>query len=484
MPRLSSRRVVHAAIVVSWAAMMTLLLYRHYGPPPKAIIASSASLPRGIFGERWMGIYFNHKKIGYASREFSKSIGGYSISQRMKMRLGIMGSQKDIELETSARLGRDLALNSFFLSLKADSNMTATGTVEGRNLHVSIETAGTRTEADVPLKERPVLDLAIVPGMLRDGLAVGKRYTMSVLDPSTLGREEMSLEVVGREKITVMDKDIDAIKIKGSAGSGTLSLWITGTGEVLKEESPMGFVLVAEEREEAMKVPSSAPDITGRIAVPFNMKLPDTVRYLRVKLSGIDLRDFDINGSGQSLKGDILEVRQEDLKENTGVLTGGAGPESQYLADTISIQSKDLAIMAAAKAVVKNEKDRIGAGRLICSWVYRNVRKEPSMTVPVATRILKTMRGDCNEHATLYVALARAAGIPSRIALGLVYRNGFFYYHAWPEIYAKGWVAVDPTLGQFPADAAHIRLITGDFEKQARIAAAIGKIRVEGLEYR
>jgi hypothetical protein len=483
MPRLSFRRAVHAAIVISWAVMMILLLYRHYGPPPKAVVASSASLPGGIFGERWTGIYYNDKKIGYASRTFKKSIDGYLISERMKMRLRVMGSQKDIEFETSAHLGPDLGLNSFFLSLKADSNMTARGTVEGRNLHVSIDTAGTRSEANISLKERPVLDLAIVPGMFRDGLAVGKRYAMSVFDPSTLGREEMSLEVVGRERITVMDKDIDTIKITGSAGSGTLSLWVTDTGEILREESPLGFVLVAERSEEAMKGLSSAPDITGRIAVSFNMKLPDNVRYLRVKLSGIDLRDFDINGGRQSLNGDLLEVRQEDLKERAGVRRGGTGPESEYLRDTIFIQSKNPAIIAAAKAIVKNEQDRIRAGRLICSWVYRNVRKEPSITVPVAAEVLKTMRGDCNEHTTLYVALARAAGIPSRIALGLVYRNGFFYYHAWPEIYAKGWVAVDPTFGQFPADAAHIRLITGDFDKQARIAAAIGKIKVEGLEY-
>jgi transglutaminase-like putative cysteine protease len=73
--------------------------------------------------------------------------------------------------------------------------------------------------------------------------------------------------------------------------------------------------------------------------------------------------------------------------------------------------------------------------------------------VPVAAEVLRRMSGDCNEHTALYVALARAAGIPSRVALGLVYEDGFFCYHAWPEIYAGRWIAVDPTLGQFPADA-------------------------------
>jgi hypothetical protein len=123
MPRLSLRKAVHAAIVISWAVMMTLLLYRHYGPSSKTISVSCASLPRGIFGERWMGIYFNDKKNGYATRTFRKSADGYSLSQRMALRLGIMGSQKDMELEPSAVPGTDLGLNSCFLKLKADSNI-------------------------------------------------------------------------------------------------------------------------------------------------------------------------------------------------------------------------------------------------------------------------------------------------------------------------------------------------------------------------
>ena len=70
------------------------------------------------------------------------------------------------------------------------------------------------------------------------------------------------------------------------------------------------------------------------------------------------------------------------------------------------------------------------------------------------------------------------------MALGLVYREGSFYYHAWPEIFIGRWIAVDPTLGQFPADAAHIRLISGDIGAQMRILGVIGKIKIEGIEYR
>jgi hypothetical protein len=362
--------------------------------------------------------------------------------------------------------------------------MTVRGTVEGRNLHVTLQTAGARSEENIRLKERPVLDPAIVPAIFREGLTVGKSYTLSVFDPSTLGSQKMTLEVVGKEKIAVMNKEVEAIRIKGSAGGNTLSFRVTDKGEVLREESPAGFVLLAEGRQEAIRGLSSSPDITDSSAVPFNMRLPDNTRYLEVRLSGINLQDFDIDGGRQRLRGNILEITRENLKDEAGGRREKTGSGSKYLRSTMFLQSTDPAVVAAAKKIVKDETDRIRAARLIWSWVYRNLRKEPSITVPLATEVLKSMKGDCNEHTVLYVALARAAGIPARIALGLVYENGSFYYHAWPEIYAKKWIAVDPTLGQFPADAAHIRLITGDFDQQARIAAAIGRIKIEGLEYR
>ena len=152
--------------------------------------------------------------------------------------------------------------------------------------------------------------------------------------------------------------------------------------------------------------------------------------------------------------------------------------------DTMFIQSKDPEIIFMSKEIVKDEKDALKKARLLYGWIYRNIGKTPAITIPMATEVLKSRRGDCNEHTTLYTALARAAGIPTRIALGLMYKSGYFYYHAWPEIFIEQWIAIDPTLGQFPADAAHIRITTGDINKQMQIPAVIGKIRIDGLEYR
>jgi transglutaminase-like putative cysteine protease len=108
--------------------------------------------------------------------------------------------------------------------------------------------------------------------------------------------------------------------------------------------------------------------------------------------------------------------------------------------------------------------------------------------------VLRTKVGDCNEHTALYVAMARALGLPARIAVGMVYVHGAFYYHAWPEVYIEAgpsgagraptglWLPVDPTLNEFPADATHLRLARGGLDKQAAILPLIGRLRMTILD--
>ena len=114
--------------------------------------------------------------------------------------------------------------------------------------------------------------------------------------------------------------------------------------------------------------------------------------------------------------------------------------------------------------------------------------KTPTISVPSAREVLRTRVGDCNEHTALYVALARAVGIPTRINVGLAWVLGAFYYHAWPEVYLEEpdgrglWLPVDPTFNQFPADATHVRLLRGGLDRQAAILPLIGKVKLAVLD--
>jgi transglutaminase-like putative cysteine protease len=91
---------------------------------------------------------------------------------------------------------------------------------------------------------------------------------------------------------------------------------------------------------------------------------------------------------------------------------------------------------------------------------------------------LQNRVGDCNEHAVLLTALARAVGIPADVEAGLVYLKGRFYYHAWNVLYLGTWITADSVMGQLPADVSHIRFVRGT-ERQIDLIRIMGKLRIE-----
>jgi transglutaminase-like putative cysteine protease len=88
--------------------------------------------------------------------------------------------------------------------------------------------------------------------------------------------------------------------------------------------------------------------------------------------------------------------------------------------------------------------------------------------------------GDCNEHAVLLAALARASGIPAQVEAGLVYQEGRFYYHAWNVLYLGTWITADAVMDQLPADVTHIRFVRGT-ERQIDLVQMIGRVKLEIL---
>jgi transglutaminase-like putative cysteine protease len=103
------------------------------------------------------------------------------------------------------------------------------------------------------------------------------------------------------------------------------------------------------------------------------------------------------------------------------------------------------------------------------------------LSLPDALSTLENRVGDCNEHAVLLAALARAAGIPCRVEAGLAYLKGRFYYHAWNLVYLGRWITVDAVFNQIPADVSHIRFVTGSPSRQLDLMGIIGNIKLRVL---
>ena len=148
------------------------------------------------------------------------------------------------------------------------------------------------------------------------------------------------------------------------------------------------------------------------------------------------------------------------------------------------IQSNNRDIAGLARRIAGAERDPRIVAEKLNRWVHDSLRKRITVGVPNAVQVLRTRSGDCNEHTQLYLALARSLGLPARSAAGLALVGGKFYYHAWPEVYLGRWVAVDPTFGQFPADAAHLRFVAGGLTRQGELLRLVGNLRIEVLHAR
>ena len=188
--------------------------------------------------------------------------------------------------------------------------------------------------------------------------------------------------------------------------------------------------------------------------------------------------------------GDTLHVRRErdaDLVPSWSLLKPEPGFKARFRAETAPeplLQSGDIRIVSLAVRIAGPDRDPRVLAEKINRWVHDSLKKEITFSVPNAIDVLRTRKGDCNEHTQLYAALTRALGIPTRIATGLAYVNGKFYYHAWPEVYLRDWVAVDPTFGQFPADASHLRFVVGGLARQTELLRIIGNLNISVVEAR
>jgi transglutaminase-like putative cysteine protease len=85
----------------------------------------------------------------------------------------------------------------------------------------------------------------------------------------------------------------------------------------------------------------------------------------------------------------------------------------------------------------------------------------------------------------LYTAMARAAGIPTKMVGGIVYMEGMgFLYHSWAESYIGRWIAVDPTFNQVGVDAAHIKLVEGhDWTSLLPLGKVVGQVKIKIKNY-
>jgi Transglutaminase-like superfamily len=486
-------QTISAIVMLAWVGVMIVLVNRSY------LHASSnlaTDLARYGSAATWRGVYYRGDKIGFTVSQTVPRGDGFDLEEDGRLQMALLGATTAATIRTTAHVDRNFTLHAFEFSLDPGTGpIEVIGVVSGTRLNLTVKTAvGTRTEERV-LDEPPALSLNLSRRLASGGLVAGTRYHWTVFDPATLHNAGVVVDVGKREVVSAGGPPMPAFRVEMEFSGLRTTSWVTDTGEVVREESPLGLITVRESAERArtmavpLKVQTDMYDAAAIVpAGRERIDEPRDVRRLRVRLEGADLSHADLDGVAQTSTRSSTSATIDIRDPQTLAAEDADVTASSFLRPEPLIESDDAEIIREAQQAVRSVTGRRAQAERLTRYVNGLLEKKPTVSIPSAREVLRTRVGDCNEHTALFVAMARAVGIPARIAVGLVFVRGAFYYHAWPEVYiADGnnrglWLPVDPTLNEFPADATHIRLARGGLDKQTAILPLIGRLKMTVLE--
>ncbi len=475
-----SSNIVRISIVAATIILFALLIKRDYFI--ESLEVRQADLIQRSNQESYLGVYFSGERIGFVRNKFVQNKEDQiALSQEALLVLNVLGEQHRISMKGDANLNGAYLLQNFTFHLEAPFyTMDASGEVKGKEVHLQISTGKELVRDVIALQKPPFISTNRRAYLLKPPLKEGRKIKVPYFDPITLSGQNTVVEYKGREKV-VIDGRVSSLHHFIETFSGVrVKSWLNDQGDLIKEESPAGFVFLAEPEFKATNISYQSNEILSAVSVPVQGEMPELsqVSKIRFRLTLPDDGDFTLNKDRQTFQGDILEVNREVMPGDTA----GKCLIQEDLDSTIYVQSDSKAITELVSSLNIDKFSPLKQISTISSWVFQNLEKRPVLGIPDALSTLESRRGDCNEHAALFAAMARNIGVPTRIAVGVTYHQGAFYYHAWNEVcIGDSWLSVDTTKDQIPADLSHLKFVEGEVAEQVKIGALLGRLKVEVL---
>lgn len=448
-------------------------LFRHTQPLTETKVSILAAK------ESWMNIFQKGQRIGYAHRRLSPRPGGYDLLDTTRIRINTMGMVQDVNVRTIGSLRSDMSLDSFSFELQSSLfHFKIRGKREGNILLLFTG----EEELEIPVKEGLFLTSGTLDAAFNADLKVDQSQRFLIFDPATRGQRPVHITMKGHEQLEIMGRRHNTKKVQIDFMGVSQFAWIGEDGSILQEDGLLGIRLQRTTKRDAMNgLPlSSSPDLTEMVSIlpKGGISRPLERKRLQLKITGMT-DSILLDGGRQRLEDGILTIDREDP---SAILQPNTQTPMDHLDPTALIQSDHPVIRQQVAKIISQEDPPALRAEKIMRWIYKNIEKRPVLSVPDALETLENRMGDCNEHAVLMAAMARAAGIPSQIEAGLVLLKGRFYYHAWNALFLDRWITADALMGQLPADVTHIRLVRGEAEHQIDLIGVIGKITIEILE--
>lgn len=451
------------------------------------LLSSSCGTPLpsgGGTGVQRFAVSLQGEEIGYFQIDLEETAGdSLLLREETVWDLCLMGSTRHVVMTLEARTDSTLNLSSLDFSLSDGSAYLESHTERGDGvLLTTVTSAGRETEMTASFEGDyipAVTDLAAAGMAWREG----DSSSFPSFDPATGSVSEARITCVATEDVVLLGDTVHASVLEISYMGTVTKVWVHD-GQIVRElDEGLGMELTRVPPGQGGDV-SSTRDLYEVFAVTSTpVSDPRRTGTRTFALEGdIDWSRFVLDYPPvQVADGATVTVTTTVPDPVAGFPAAVPAGFEQWLCAEPMIQTGDSSLVRVADSLTAGARDSWQAAMAICSFVDVYVENSPTVSLPSSVEVLQSRRGDCNEHTVLFVALARAAGLPARTCAGIVYLDGSFGYHAWPLVWVGSWVPMDPTFGQPVADATHIILAEGSLESQYVITAVMGRLSVSEI---
>ena len=516
-----------------WSLLLSLAALLPQGgcaPPASQQLAETAKQQVALSGDRetWDVIYAQGVKVGHGFTRRSAIREGDEDLLRFEGGLTLFVHRSGQAMRSEIRLASletaDGQIRGFESRAQlGPSPIVTKGRLAGDRMLVDTTTAGQTVAGEIPWTRDDRGFFAVEQSLLAKPMQPGERRTLRVLQP--IFNQVSTVELVARalEPTELLAGTRELLRIDtttvmpGSAAQADTRIdtvyWTDSAGETLKVFTPiMDQMAYRTTKELALADTGEAPldlNLASIVKLDRPLERPHDARRVRyrVRLEGDDPARVFVNARAQRvtpIDDHTAELIVRAVQPDTpvgGFATDALPPADEYRQPNSFIQSDNRRVVAMAREAAGTQTDPWKTAVALEDFVHRKITaKNYSQAFATAAEVAESLEGDCTEHAVLLAALARARGIPARVAIGLVYvpdapgaptekGGGGFLYHMWTEVYcAGGWVGLDGTRGLGGVGPTYLKLAVSSLRDATAyssflpVAQVLGRLKIDVLQ--
>ncbi|MFH1641098.1 MAG: hypothetical protein ABIA66_03940, partial [Candidatus Omnitrophota bacterium] len=252
-----------------------------------------------LLKDSWYGIYFKNAKIGYSHTQVTAAGKiedvSYTITTQAFLNLSILGESQLVWLEGEANLKENHLLKDFiFLLRMGDQKFSVEGRCKSADkLLLKINTASGSLEQELTVPPDLMVASLFSPFNMLANLKQREQFIINFFNPVTQGIESARVRVLRREKLLASGVLSEALVIESDSQGFKTITWVDADkGDILRQETPLGWTVIKEPQLEAVNFVRHKTwekrDLASALSIRTNLTLPAGVKYLKLSIRNLD----------------------------------------------------------------------------------------------------------------------------------------------------------------------------------------------------